>query len=194
MNLTIKKHIFCTFLLFIACISLHAQGEASGDTIHIAQDERISLPANNPLPTDVKNFGGFLLDMGLKNAIPPFPFSFKLEVPDASKDYSHLFRLDSGITYTQGPVTLFSSYPGNGFYGDWNPWGNTDNLQMGSFLLKNGWRINTYGQYDKDGWRVPSPSALPWEKNNFKGAFELKSSNGAFGIRIEVQQGRKTPY
>ena len=73
-------------------------------------------------------------------------------------------------------------------------WGSTDNLQMGSFTLKNGMRIHTYGEYDKDGWKVPNPSALPWEKNNFKGAFELKSANGAFGIRIEVQQGRHVPY
>ena len=34
----------------------------------------------------------------------------------------------------------------------------------------------------------------PCEKNNFKGAFELKSANGSFGIRIEVQQGRHVPY
>ena len=65
---------------------------------------------------------------------------------------------------------------------------------MGIFTLKNGMRIHTYGEYDKDGWKVPNPSALPWEKNNFKGAFELKSANGAFGIRIEVQQGRHVPY
>ena len=55
-------------------------------------------------------------------------------------------------------------------------------------------RINTYGEYDKDGWKVPNRSALPWERNNFKGAFEMKSSNGAFGIRIEVQQGNRTPF
>ena len=62
------------------------------------------------------------------------------------------------------------------------------------FKLKNGMRINTYGDYDKDGWRVPNRSAMPWEKNNFRGAFELKSANGNFGIRIEVQQGRNGPY
>ena len=67
-------------------------------------------------------------------------------------------------------------------------------MQMGSFKLKNGMRINTYGDYDKDGWRVPNRSAMPWEKNNFRGAFELKSANGNFGIRIEVQQGRNGPY
>ena len=48
--------------------------------------------------------------------------------------------------------------------------------------------------YDKDGWRVPNRSAMPWERNNFRGAFELKSANGNFGIRIEVQQGRNVPY
>lgn len=28
----------------------------------------------------------------------------------------------------------------------------------------------------------------------FNGAFEMKSENGNFGIRIEVQRGRTTPY
>lgn len=69
-----------------------------------------------------------------------------------------------------------------------------DNLQMGSFKLKNGMRINTYGEYNKEGRKVFNPSALPWERNNFKGAFELKSQDGSFGFRIEVQQGRNSPY
>lgn len=54
--------------------------------------------------------------------------------------------------------------------------------------------ITTYGEYDADGNKVRNPSALPWEKNNFNGAFEMKSENGNFGIRIEVQRGRTTPY
>lgn len=41
---------------------------------------------------------------------------------------------------------------------------------------------------------MPNPSALPWQKNNFKGAFELKSQDGSFGIRIEVQKGRENPF
>ena len=65
---------------------------------------------------------------------------------------------------------------------------------MGSFTLKNGMRIHTYGEYDKDGWKVPNPSALLGKRTISKGAFELKSANGAFGIRIEVQQGRHVPY
>ena len=48
-------------------------------------------------------------------------------------------------------------------------------------------------KYDADGRRVYNPSALPWERNNFKGAFEMKSENG-FGFRIEVQQGNDRPF
>lgn len=121
-----------------------------------------------------------------------------MEIPDASKDYSRIFQLNPNVTYSQGLSNIFSL--SNSRYFSSNPfgltgfWGSTDNLQMGSFTLKNGMRIHTYGEYDKDGWKVPNPSALPWEKNNFKGAFELKSANGSFGIRIEVQQGRHVPY
>ena len=65
---------------------------------------------------------------------------------------------------------------------------------MVDFQQQKSLKINTYGDYDKDGWKVPNRSAMPWEKNNFRGAFELKSSNGNFGIRIEVQQGRNGLY
>ena len=139
-----------------------------------------------------------LLDMGLMNLSTPTLPKFTLEIPDASKDYSRIFQLNPNVTYSQGLSNIFSL--SNSRYFSSNPfgltgfWGSTDNLQMGSFTLKNGMRIHTYGEYDKDGWKVPNPSALPWEKNNFKGAFELKSANGAFGIRIEVQQGRHVPY
>ena len=65
---------------------------------------------------------------------------------------------------------------------------------MSSFRLNNGWQLNTYGEYDADGNRVYNPSALPWQRNNFKGAFELKSQDGSFGFRIEVQHGRENPF
>lgn len=165
------------------------------------------ISAQNEIPADsvrsmdmseTKEFDGFLLDMNLmKMAVPQLP-KIKLEIPDASKDYSFLFRLDPNITYSQGYSHLFSL--GSSTLYSMNPFGLTgfglspQNLQMGSFRLKNGMRINTYGEYNKDGWKVPNPSALPWERNNFKGAFELKSANGSFGIRIEVQQGRTAPY
>ena len=108
-----------------------------------------------------KNFDGFLLDMNLmKMAAPQMP-KMTLDIPDASKDYSFLFRLDPNVTYSQGYSHLFSL--GSSTIYSMNPFGLTgfgsspQNLQMGSFTLKNGMRIHTY-----------------------KGAFELKSANGSF--------------
>ena len=133
------------------------------------------------------------LDMGLMNVAPPKLPKFSLDVPDVSKDYNQIFRLNTDATYTQGFTDAFSSpFSGFGYGYGWGLSSSPQFMQMGTFKLKNGW--NTYGDYDKDGWKVPNRSAMPWEKNNFRGAFELKSSNGNFGIRIEVQQGRNGLY
>lgn len=191
------------FFIIIALLTgisiANAQNEVTTDTIHSkAISDGIPL-SDRILPSNVKNHDGFLLDMGLMNmAAPPTLPKFTLEIPDASKDYSRIFQLNPNVTYSQGLSNVFSlsnsRYFSSDPFGLTSFWGNTDNLQMGSFKLKNGMRINTYGEYDKDGWKVPNRSALPWERNNFKGAFEMKSANGAFGIRIEVQQGRNAPY
>ena len=189
----------CLFIiaLFAGSISLYAQSEAQGDSIrsHVLPD---GTPPEGALMPEVKNYDGFLLDMSLLKMEAPRLPEFTLEIPDASKDYSRMFRLNPNATYSQGLSNVFSLT--NSTVYRMNPFGlsgfrsSPENLQMGSFRLKNGMRINTYGEYDKDGWKVPNHSALPWEKNNFKGAFEMKSSNGAFGIRIEVQQGNRTPF
>lgn len=180
------KRITFIILLCIVAIQVNAQNEIPADSIR-----NISL-------SETKDFNGFLLDMSLmKMAVPQMP-KFTLDIPDASKDYSFLFQLDPNVTYSQGLSGMFSS--GYSSIYSMNPFGFTglgsslQNLQMGSFRLKNGMRINTYGEYNKEGWKVRNPSALPWERNNFRGAFELKSANGSFGIRIEVQQGKTTPY
>ena len=189
----------CLFIiaLFAGSISLYAQSEAQGDSIrsHVLPD---GTPPEGALMPEVKNYDGFLLDMSLLKMEAPRLPEFTLEIPDASKDYSRMFRLNPNATYSQGLSNVFSLT--NSTVYSMNPfglsgfWSSPENLQMGSFRLKNGMRINTSGEYDKDGWKVPNHSALPWEKNNFKGAFEMKSSNGAFGIRIEVQQGNRTPF
>ena len=189
----------CLFIiaLFAGSISLYAQSEAQGDSIrsHVLPD---GTPPEGALMPEVKNYDGFLLDMSLLKMEAPRLPEFTLEIPDASKDYSRMFRLNPNATYSQGLSNVFSLT--NSTVYSMNPfglsgfWSSPENLQMGSFRLKNGMRINTYGEYDKDGWKVPNHSALPWEKNNFKGAFEMKSSNGACGIRIEVQQGNSTPF
>lgn len=187
-------------MLIIASLAsaapLRAQSVAEEDTLHAGKSAEI-LPGEELMP-EAKSYGGFLLDMNLiKPEASPLP-RFTLEIPDASKDYSRLFRLTPSASYSQGFSNVFS-LTGSPVYGV-DPFGlgsflsSPDYLQMGSFKLKNGMRMNTYGQYDKDGWRVPNPSALPWEKNNFKGAFEMKSTNGAFGLRIEVQRGNRLPF
>lgn len=175
-----KWILFLSFLLSVTLAS--AQSEVPSDSIR-------RTPSAN-----VKEFGGFLLDMGLMNVATPELPKFSLDMPDLTKDYGQLFRLNPNATYTQGLTDAFSS---SSFFSLGHNWGfasSSQFMQMGSFKLKNGMRINTYGDYNKEGWKVPNRNALPWEKNNFRGAFEMKSANGAFGIRIEVQQGRNTPY
>ena len=176
-----KLILFLSLILSVGFAS--AQSEVPSDSIRRA-------PSSN-----IKEFGGFLLDMGLMNVAPPKLPKFSLDVPDVSKDYNQIFRLNTDATYTQGFTDAFSSpFSGFGYGYGWGLSSSPQFMQMGTFKLKNGWKINTYGDYDKDGWKVPNRSAMPWEKNNFRGAFELKSSNGIFGIRIEVQQGRNGLY
>lgn len=173
-----KLILFLSLLLATAVVS--AQSELPSD------DRTPRAPEEN-----YKEFGGFLLDMGLMSVMPPHLPKVDLSLSDTSKDFNQLFRLNPDVTYSQGLSNVFTpSFSGFGGFG----FGSAQNLQMGSFKLKNGMRINTYGEYNADGYRVPNRSALPWERNAFKGAFELKSANGSFGIRIEVQQGRNPYY
>ena len=62
--------------------------------------------------------------------------------------------------------------------------------QGASYKLNNGIRINTYGEYDSNGYKRVNPTAMPWQRNNFNAAFEMKSANGKFGIKVEVNAGR----
>ena len=156
----------CLFIiaLFAGSISLYAQSEAQGDSIrsHVLPD---GTPPEGALMPEVKNYDGFLLDMSLLKMEAPRLPEFTLEIPDASKDYSRMFRLNPNATYSQGLSNVFSLT--NSTVYSMNPfglsgfWSSPENLQMGSFRLKNGMRINTYGEYDKDGWKVPNHSALP---------------------------------
>lgn len=187
-------------MLGVMPLTLRAQHDSvpTADSLSLsAAGQSLEGMAGNDIPfvlEDVKSFDGFLLDMGLMNmtAAPMTDFSaYGLKLPSAPKDYSALFRLNTDALYSTGSGTY--GYGGAlyslGAYGLlWPSVGS--NLQMGSFRLKNGMRLNTYGQYNKEGWRMPNHSALPWERNRFHGAFELKSANGAFGIRVEVSNGR----
>ena len=177
------KKLILIFTLLLATILVSAQSELPSDSIR-----------RTPSPS-IKEFGGFLLDMGLMNITPPKLPKFEFQLPNATKDYAQLFKLNPNTTYSQGFTDTFSPSLSYGMMGyGWGFSSTSQFMQMGSFKLKNGMRINTYGDYNIDGWKVPNRSALPWEKNNFRGAFELKSSNGVFGIRVEVQQGRNYPF
>ncbi|MCD8309702.1 MAG: occludin [Prevotellaceae bacterium] len=183
-------------LIIIALLAvlppLHAQQETTVDTLSVQR-----APESDLLPADTREYGGFLIDMGLMDmsATPSAVPRAAYGMPPIGKDYSRMFSLNPNVVYSQGWSRLFA--PEHSFVYSLNPFGwggfwdsTPQNLQMGSFRLNNGMRINTYGEYTKEGYRVPNRSALPWERNNFKGAFELKSANGSFGIRVEVQQGR----
>ena len=186
-------------LLTLYCGIAFAQTEAAADTLRHTADD-IPPTEEQLLPDGMKSYDGFLIDLNSLMKLPAQDWEkpFQIVIPDASKDYNRIFRLNPDVTYSSGLNNMFS-LSGSPYFSS-NPFGLTgfgstaDNLQMDSFRLKNGWRLNTYGQYDKDGWRVSNPSALPWQQNDFKGAFELKSQNGSFGIRIEVQKGRETPF
>ncbi|GAE23532.1 hypothetical protein JCM10003_3317 [Bacteroides pyogenes JCM 10003] len=177
------KKLILFFVLLCPAVYLSAQTEFPSDTL------RRSPSAN------IKEFGGFLLDMGLMSVLPPTLPKQMQEMPsNLTKDYNKLFFLNNDASYTQGFSSAFSPFSSGltGRYGSFSP--SSDYLQMGSFKLKNGMRINTYGNYNSKGWRVPDRNALPWERNKFQGAFELKSANGHFGVRLEVRQGTNMGY
>lgn len=173
------RHIALLIILF-SCISSHAQESVR-----------------------VKDFGGFILDMGsMLNAeslvvspmilptlsyLPPYSETTPYQLnPDA-------FKLNPNITYMGGTNITSSRTPMYSLL--YNGMGSgMVNWQGASYKLNNGMRINLYGEYDADGRKVYNPSALPWERNNFNAAFEMKSANGNFGIKVEVHGGRNNPY
>lgn len=176
------KKLILFFMLIVSAGYASSQSEVRSDTLRHAPS------------ASVKEFGGFLLDMGLMSAARPELPTSKLQIPSVTKDYNKLFRLPTDIIFSQGATNVFSFLPSPGLdYGS-RVVSAPQFMQMGTFRLKNGMRMNTYGDYDKDGWKVPDRTLLPWQKNDFRGAFELKSANGAFGIRLEVRQERNSFY
>ena len=75
-----KKLIFF-LLLLLSTASLSAQSEQPSDSIR-------------HLPSTVKQYGDFLIDMGLFIAAPPKLPKYKFELSDASKDYNRIFSLN----------------------------------------------------------------------------------------------------
>lgn len=176
------KKLIISLSLFLMAGTALAQQEITAD----------SIP---PISMDgVKDFDGSILDMGSMITLPSAQLvsprlTYQLYSKDyqPAKDYNELFRMNPNVTYGKGTYSLFSPmYSGFGFM--------PTTLQSATFKLKNGLRITTYGEYNADGYKVRNLNALPWERNNFNGAFEMKSENGNFGVRIEVHQGRHAPF
>lgn len=92
-----KLILFLSLILSVGFAS--AQSEIPSDSIRRA-------PSAN-----IKEFGGFLLDMGLMNVAPPKLPKFSLDVPNMSKDYNQLFRLNTDATYSQGFSDAFLLLP-----------------------------------------------------------------------------------
>ena len=135
---------------------------------------------------------GFLMDMR-PLTLPEFRLSnpissFDYHTYSPVLDYSRIFNLSNRWTFGQVVHPSISPW---GFYSFYQT---PMNLQSATYRLNNGARITTYGEYNADGYKVHNPSALPWQRNNFRGGFEFKSSNGNFGIRIEVNRVRETPF
>ena len=164
-----KRFLVLFSLLAIYCGIALAQTEAAADTLRQATGD-IPPTGDQLLPDGVKSYDGFLIDMNslVKLPTPDMNKTYKIVIPDASKDYNWIFRLNPDVTYSSGLSNMFS-------------------LSGSPYFSSNPFGIMGF-------WRVPNPSALPWQKNNFKGAFELKSQDGSFGIRIEVQKGRENPF
>lgn len=108
-----KRIFFCIIALLAGISTVGAQNEVPTDSVRATSvpggvsPEGIPLSERNPLP-DVKNYDGFLLDMGLMNLSAPTLPRFTLEIPDASKDYNRIFQLNPNVTYSQGLSNIFS--------------------------------------------------------------------------------------
>ena len=181
-----KRYLYL-LLMFMASLPLSAQTET---------DDRLAGPG-------IKDFGGFILDMGTmlnaESLVVDAPFLPSLSYLPGMDQASMLTirpeacTINPNITFSGGLASTRSLssymsvlYPGVG--------SGMVNWQGASYKLNNGMRINLYGEYDADGNRVVNPSAMPWQRNNFNAAFEMKSANGNFGIKVEVHGGRNNPY
>ena len=100
-----KLILFLSLVLSVGFAS--AQSEIPSDSIRRAPS------------TNIKEFGGFLLDMGLMNVATPELPKFNLEMPNMTKDYNQLFRLNTDVTYSQGFTDSFSSSSFSGFFWLW---------------------------------------------------------------------------
>ena len=142
-----------------------------------------------PRMEHTQNFDGFLLDLdALYPAEPLKPMTQSLMA--LMPDYSQLLLLKPTITFSTLNGSLFSpNYTLGTFYAThFNGMPTIGNVQVANFRLKNGMTISTMGDYDANGQRVNRP-VNPWQRNNFQGAFQVKSADGKFSFGVRVSNG-----
>ncbi len=98
-----KLILFLSLILSVGFAS--AQSEIPSDSIRRAPS------------TNIKEFGGFLLDMGLMNVATPELPKFNLDMPNMTKDYNQLFSFKHGYYLFSRIHRLFSSSSYSGFAG-----------------------------------------------------------------------------
>ena len=76
--------------MLLVTIASFAQSELSSDSLPRSPQE------------NYKEFGGFLLDMGLMNVMPSQLPKMEFKLFDTGKDFNQLFNLNPDITYSQG--------------------------------------------------------------------------------------------
>ena len=164
-----------------------AQGDVNTDTLRINPADYIDL-SGSPRMDRSQTYDGFLLDIDLLDSVEfaqPLAKSMKALMPD----YSQLLPPS---TVTFGTLSGSMLLPSLSFSSFGNPYFNAvpsiGNLQVANFRLKNGMTISTIGDYDANGSRVNRP-INPWQRNNFQGAFQLKSADGKFSFGIRVSNG-----
>lgn len=173
-----KKFISLVTLLFFTAYFSYAQ-------------ERVELVIDDkPVKEGFKNSGGFIFDFKDDYLQVPQWELPKYELMPQFKNPSFDFSTPDMTFGTQN--FTYNRY-------NYNNWGGFHHsvdgpMNSATFRLNNRFNITTYGDYDADGYKRRMPSANPWDKNNFRGGFEMKSNNGKFGIRVEVEQRRGNPY
>lgn len=161
-------------LLTLFTLSIYAQEQKPIITIDKKEDY-----------AGYKEYGGFILDLNSEmmqmQGIP----KLKLFDVDPYPNFKQILNLNtSNVTY--GLQDL--NYTRQNRFG-YSRYGNsiTDGpVNTATFRINDVMKVTTYGDYDAQGYRRVNPSAMPWERNNFRGGFELKTSSGfSFGIQVE---------
>lgn len=144
-------------------------------------------------PTNAKSFDGYVLNLNNNFLEVPQWRLPKFELMPQFKPLNpQLYQMNmNGAKYGTSDFT-YSSLNNLSYWGVHN--GIDGPINSATFQLNNGLKISTYGDYDANGYRKKLPSAYPWKNNDFRGGFELKSNNGKFGIKVEVEQRRTNPY